>query len=150
MSNIEVDAYFLQMLLQKESTYVPTTHLSGYWVAAANPKKSFINSDLSGKWIIQLEEKEVDSVWKKIKKACKSGKFELAKCSTLLMIQEVPKYKDYVICVYTNDWSDLNDVKKVRENLRKLGIEQPLKYKRDLETRNGVYGTNDEFYIVET
>jgi hypothetical protein len=44
-----------------------------------------------------------------------------------------------VICVYTYDWADEKDVKRIREELRKLGITNKIPYKADQDTASGKY-----------
>jgi hypothetical protein len=39
--------------------------------------------------------------------------------------------------VYTYDWQDEKDVRRVRQELRELGITQRIPYKSDEETRAG-------------
>jgi len=44
-----------------------------------------------------------------------------------------------VICVYTYDWTDKEDVKRIRQELRDLGITRKIPYKADRETLSGKY-----------
>ena len=44
-----------------------------------------------------------------------------------------------LICVYTSDWRDQEDVMRVREALRQLGFTNKLYYKTDDDTYAGVY-----------
>jgi len=44
-----------------------------------------------------------------------------------------------VICVYTYDWTDEKDVKRVREELRKFGVVNKIPYKSDEDTLSGKY-----------
>ena len=71
----------------------------------------------------------------------------LAKSSTEVTRKHHPSY---VICVYTLDWKDEEDVMRVKNALRAAGITQELKYKRDLDTFNKVYGSEDEFVYTDT
>ncbi|OLL28144.1 hypothetical protein BTH42_29695 [Burkholderia sp. SRS-W-2-2016] len=52
----------------------------------------------------------------------------------------------HVICVYTRDWTDKQDLLRVREVLRSLGFVEELGYKRDIDTQNRVYGSG-EWYL---
>ena len=40
-----------------------------------------------------------------------------------------------MICVYTRDADDIEDVNRVRDQLRELGIRHGLRYKTDDESR---------------
>ena len=44
-----------------------------------------------------------------------------------------------VICVYSYDWTDQDDVKRVRDQLREMGHEKKLSYKTDEDSRAGKY-----------
>lgn len=119
------------------------------WLQAHSPKiKFFESNEKTGKWCINLPKEEIDEAWLKIKEACRKNKFILAKCSTS-RTSGTAQYPLFLICVYTNDWENTEDVQKVRQTLKDIGFTQPLKYKRDIETINNVYGTDDEFFIVE-
>ncbi len=44
-----------------------------------------------------------------------------------------------MIGLYTYDWTDENDVKRIREGLGKLGITNKIPYKADEDTLKGKY-----------
>ncbi len=122
---------------------------SEFWLhAPGKSTKSFFSTTATGKWcIFPTEDEEVDEIWEKIKALAEQDAFVLAKTSTLATRHRHPSY---VICVYTLDWKDEEDVKRVKDALRAAGIQQPLKYKRDWDTFNHVYGTEDEFVYTDT
>ena len=62
-----------------------------------------------------------------------------AKVSTALPSPLSTKSNTHVICVYTHDWTDEEDVMRVREELRKLGIVSNIPYKADIDTLEGKY-----------
>lgn len=66
------------------------------------------------------------------------AKVETAKPSQL---NPDPTKRARVICVYTHDWTDRDDVMRVREELRKLGITNGIPYKADEDTLKGKYAT---------
>ena len=145
-----IDSAQIYQMLMEEKNLSPSKNVSTYWLQAHSPKlKYFQSNEDTGKWCIHLEKDEVDESWLKIKEACQKDQLFLAKCTTAYSsgTQEHPQF---LICVYTHDWSDTEDVQKIRQTLREIGFTQPLKYKRDIETINKVYGTDDEFYIVES
>jgi hypothetical protein len=81
---------------------------------------------LSGKWLVFAKQAEVDSLWRCIASATYAG--------TLGHSAKVAPRSDFdshVICVYTRDYTDLNDVNKVRDGLRGLGVKWPIGYKPD-------------------
>lgn len=139
----------LLKMMEKESTGIPTTHRSSAWLQKAGKSVTYFSSDdSSGKWCIVLNESEVDQAWEKIKKACDNDLFVLCKVSTRMQLENSDR-KTYLICVYTTDWKNTEDVYAKRKVLSDLGFTTPLKYKKDSQTRMRVYGTDDEFYIVE-
>lgn len=124
----------------------PSKNTLDAWLHAHEPKlTSFHSHEKSGKWCLFVKPEEIDSAWEKIKQAAKESKIMLAKTSTAM---SSANYDNYVICVYTNNWEDMDDLKKSREVLRELGFTDPISYKRDVETMNHVYGTKDEFYVT--
>lgn len=94
----------------------------------------------SGKWMIFSSENEIDEVWNRIAQAVSNNNLdscESAKASTKEQGKDT-----YVICVYTNNYLDEQDVMNVREKLRELGITQTLYYKPDIYTHFGIYAKN--------
>lgn len=49
-----------------------------------------------------------------------------------------------VICVYTYDWTDKEDVQRVRQELRQLGITSKIPYKADVDTYAGRYAVQGQ------
>ena len=112
-----------------------------HWIYAFRKKGEYPEStSKSGKWLIFVDRKDVDEVWRRIKDAVEEGKLgNKAKVSTA---KPKPKYYDekkHVICVYTYDWTDREDVMRIREELRKLGIKNKIPYKADEDTLKGRY-----------
>lgn len=121
----------------------PTEVVDRAWVIVQTRK--------SGKWLVYRTEDEIDAAWNTIKEATRRGELGFAaKVSTSLAIMigtEVGRaeYTDegvplWVICVYTRNYDDKEDVMRVREALRDLGFVERLKYKSDAQTRKGEYG----------
>lgn len=138
---------FLLGLMQREYNDLPSLDKSSAWKYAAKPGvKKFYSNNKTGKWCINIPKESIDEAWKKVSLACAEGKLLVAKTSTALTANKFP---NFLICVYTNNWEDMDDIRQTREVLYEIGFTQPLKYKRDIETINGVYNTPDEFYIVE-
>ena len=52
----------------------------------------------------------------------------------------------HVICVYTEDYTDAEDVMRVERELRSLGITEVLFYKPDIYTHLNIYA-NNPYYI---
>jgi len=112
-----------------------------YWIYAKREKGRYPKPTIkSGKWLIFVDPKNVDEVWAKIKKATEDGKLgNDAKVATAKPNPLAGKSGVKLICVYTYDWTDEKDVKRIREELRKLGIVNKIPYKSDEDTLSGKY-----------
>lgn len=90
-----------------------------------------------GKWLLYVSTAQIDEVWKKIASSTFNGKLGVdTKVSTPIQAASSGKY---VICVYTKNCLDLNDVNRVRERLRQLGFVARLYYKPDIYTYLNIY-----------
>lgn len=94
----------------------------------------------SGKWLLFVPNERIDIAWTAIRNATEAGL--LGGSSKVATAKQNPNAVDSrtkVICVYTYDSEDESDVRRVREELRKLGYEAPLSYKTDQATLEGRY-----------
>ena len=97
-------------------------------------------TDQSGKWLVFVPISQTNEVWAKIKKATEDGKLGgSSKVATALPNPNATESDKKVICVYTYDWTDEEDVVRVREELRKLGVTGKIPYKSDEDTLQGKY-----------
>ncbi len=120
---------------------VPTRTTQMYWIVEDAPeiRPDAVDDELAGKWLIFLPADEVDAVWRRVRDATAEGDLGIsAKVSTA---KPNPDARDdrYVVYVYTADWRDEEEVMRVREALRALGVEDRIGYKRNLETFRGEY-----------
>lgn len=94
----------------------------------------------SGKWLIFIPLSQIDAVWEEIKTATEEGRLgSSAKVATAHPNPNATSPDTKVICVYTYDWTDEADVRRIREELRSLGITSKIPYKADQETHSGQY-----------
>ncbi len=140
----------LQRFMRAEEIYaqlcqgegvVPTRTTTMYWIIQDAPgyRPDEVDDEKVGKWLVFLEDEEVDGMWQKIRDAtCRGGLGIYAKVSTA---KPNPESRDTwkVIYVYTKDWEDEDDVMRVRQQLADLGVEQRIGYKRNIETYLGEY-----------
>lgn len=112
-----------------------------YWVEAVRKKGGYPSPTAkSGKWLIFVKADEVDRVWGKFKKAVENGKLgNRAKVATAKPNPRARTSERRVICVYTYNYSDKEDVMRIRQELRKLGIAERITYKADEDTLAGKY-----------
>jgi hypothetical protein len=122
----------------------PSQNTSVYWLVAKRMVGSYPSSTPScGKWLLFVHVSEIDAAWEKVKKATEDGLLgETSKVSTARP-NPTARYPDKnVICVYTYDSDDYEDVSKIRETLRQLGFVDKISYKTDFATLQGKYEKN--------
>ena len=119
----------------------PSEVTNVYWIYAKRERGEYPKStQRSGKWLIFVDPENVNEVWGKIKDAVEEGKLgDSAKVATAKPNPLAGKSDAKVMCVYTYDWTDEKDVKRIREELRKLGITNKIPYKADEDTLSGKY-----------
>ncbi|KAL9952494.1 hypothetical protein ACROYT_G039760 [Oculina patagonica] len=80
----------------------------------------------------------IDAIWTSVAKAVVSGSLGFAaKVST-----REPEEKTHVICVYTEDFTNEEQVRAVEKGLREVGIITAMSYKPDVYTTLGIYRKN--------
>lgn len=98
------------------------------------------HTERSGKWLLFIAKQDVDEVWQRIRTALIAGKLgNSAKVSTVRPNSNSTDAGKHVICVYTYDCEDREDVMRIRASLRELGFVSPIAYKTDLATDGGRY-----------
>lgn len=122
----------------------PSEDMSCNWHYKKSPSyNDFASKNAAGKWCIFVSPSDVDEEWSKISDAIENNQLMCAKVSTAL--RSIGR-DGHVICVYTRDWADRQDLMRAREVLRSLGFVKELGYKRDIDTRSGKYGP-DEWHL---
>ena len=138
------------------------------WLHAYRAKGKYPEpTERSGKWVIFVAPQNLDEVWAKVSRATEEGRLgHRAKAATdasakLIaaleeaipnrpedpnrrytedwLARERERARVRVICVYTYDWTDQDDVMRVREELRSLGIVSRILYKTDEDSLGGIY-----------
>ncbi|MFQ6114621.1 MAG: putative phosphothreonine lyase domain-containing protein [bacterium] len=119
----------------------PSTVTNTYWLHAFRKKGVYPESTSnSGKWLVFVPVHKVDQLWKKIKHATEEGKLGgSSKVSTARPNPNATDSSTKVICVYTYDWTDQEDVMRIRQQLRDLGVTSKIPYKADEDTYAGRY-----------
>jgi hypothetical protein len=112
-----------------------------FWLHAERRKGRYPESTpRAGKWLVFVPLNSLDDVWSKIKLATEEGRLGgSSKVGTARPNPNATNPNSRVICVYTYDWKDEKDVRRVREELRKLGIIAKIPYKSDEDTLSGKY-----------
>ena len=120
-----------------------------YWVHAFSPKGSSVDPLSVGKWLIRVQCRYVTYCWNRVRQATEEGTLGIgAKVSTDWGNANDPAapggWADHVICVYTYDWRDREDVGRVARCLGEIDAirRQTLFYKPDAMTYDGIYSGN--------
>jgi hypothetical protein len=123
------------------STLLPTQEQKPGWIHCFRKTGMYPDPTRhSGKWLIWLSPETIDRFWTRIKQAVEEGRLgDEAKVSTAGSLN---KKGMYVICVYTYDYQDKDDVIRIREELRALGIRREIIYKANEDTRALRYGSD--------
>jgi hypothetical protein len=119
----------------------PSQVTEGYWLSTVRKGGGYpAHTERGGKWLLFVPVAEIDEVWAKVKDATEQGLLGgLAKVATAKPNPNATKSDTKVICVYTYDSTDAEDVRRVRAALRELGIVDKIPYKTDNDTRGGNY-----------
>jgi hypothetical protein len=118
----------------------PSTYMDDFWLWVERQKGEYPEStERCGKWLLFVPVEEVDAKWATIKRATEDGLLgDSAKVATAVPNPRArPGYR--VICVYTYDGDDEQDIWRVREALRDLSFTDKLYWKADQATLAGQY-----------
>lgn len=113
----------------------PSEVVDKYWMYSVNESYEFKlprEERRSGKWLLFDKVDEIDSMWEVIREATASGL--LGPSSKVSTSKENKNAKDRhtrVICVFTENYDDKDDVERIEKKLRELGIINRLLYKLD-------------------
>lgn len=122
-----------------------------YWLYAKNESTEYPQATPnSGKWLVFVDAKEIDRVWSTIAAATRKGLLGgRSKVATAAPNRFSEDSTRRVICVYTYDWTDTEDVRRIREELRRLGITRKIAYKSDEDTIKGIYRVTGQSRIAK-
>lgn len=117
----------------------PSELIEIYWIAAFRKLGQYPSpTKNSGKWLIFEDVKMIDKVWENIKMAREEGKLgEIVKVATAKANPNAIDPDSKVICIYTYDYADKDDVMRIREELRDIGIIKKIPYITDNATVKG-------------
>lgn len=98
---------------------------------------------IRGKWMLFVSQNDVDKVWKTVVTALTERYLgEAAKVAT-----NDGSNRSRLICVYTQDFGDMEDVKRVLKGLIAVGLvdenKQPIYYKCDAYTHLDIMSKNE-------
>ncbi|TFK65947.1 DUF1917-domain-containing protein [Pluteus cervinus] len=100
-----------------------------------------------GKWLVFVKSHQADRIWGSIMRyICHERKVGQAKIAAREDGENLNgdwERDDHTICVYVDNYLDLQEVKRVREGLRKVGITWRIGFKPDAYTYLGIYARNE-------
>lgn len=132
---------------------IPTKTTKSYWIQQDSPDvhPGATGAEDAGKWLIFLAPEEVDAAWQKVRDATAAGTLGIGAKVSTAKENEDSRDDRKVIYVFTPDWSDEEDVMRVRNELKNLGFVDRIGYKRNLDTYAGEYrekGKRVTYYSV--
>ncbi len=90
----------------------------------------------TGKWLLFREPPAADKLWPTLKESMQQGLLgHSMKAATR------PSSNGIVICIYTEQWTDVDDIRRVLKPLRSLGAQEKIYYKGDEQTMVGMSGS---------
>ncbi len=129
--------------MKPESNLIPSKVRDRYWIESAAPNGTW--SPNSGKWFLFTAVDRIDVAWKLIDLETRSGRLGFsAKVATAKPNSLSANSKLRLICVYTYDCTDIDDVLRVRSRLREIGFVKKIPYKTDSATREGKYAKHGD------
>lgn len=124
----------------------PSTYSDDFWIFADAPDRGPVRAP--GKWMVFVYTADVDRYWALISHAVEQGSLgPSAKVATAKPHPHATNPRARLICVYTADWRDRADVRRVLATLRGLGVSWRLSYKTDEATTGGQYGPGSSIYV---
>lgn len=129
----------------------PSEETDEYWLYATAPiDKDATYGPSGGKWMVYVYVPDLDHAWATIREATRSGTLGPSSKSGTARANPNDTAKGAkptkVICVYTRDAEDRDDLGRVFAELRRLGFAGQLSYKTDADTQEGTYGKGSSLY----
>jgi hypothetical protein len=122
---------------------IPSKTTQTHWIIQDAPDTSprATEDENAGKWLIFLQPDQVDDIWKKIRDMTFKNTLGISAKVSTAMKNTDSRDERRVIYVYTANWEDEEEVMRVREQLRSIGITERIGYKRNIETFKGEYAS---------
>ena len=132
-------------------TIRPSSFMHHPWIYAEDLEQDGreANPEVVGKWLVFVEEADVDAVWEEVAAATQNGRLGPAAKVATAWPGTFARSNKRVICIYTYDFHDHEDVTRVLVALRDLGFKERLSYKTDADTLAGRYGSGAAIYVSQ-
>jgi hypothetical protein len=123
------------------------------WFVARGPgsvRRAGRERDKTGKWLVWAPRADVDEVWGRVEAATKEGKLGCdAKVATAYDSSLTARAGQHVLCIYTADYEDHDNVGRVLCELRAMGFADRMSYETDDATLAGRYGPGSAIYVSQ-
>jgi hypothetical protein len=126
----------------KNNTLKPSNIFDQYWLYAHNKTNNItIQDSFVGKWMLFVLNNDMDNIWDIIKNETENGNLGISsKIATMKNNPNTLNNSYKVICVYTYDYSDKDNVEKIGKKLIELlNLNKPIYYKTDQQTIENNY-----------
>lgn len=134
--------------LPSEISMEPSTEYRADWLWMENPATNLFPHWKSGKWVVKVDEVDVDEVYSTVKEMVNVGALPGAKCSTRKSLNH---RDNYVLCIYNKDFRDEETVRSIGKLLDGSLEYDEMGYKPNFLTALGVYPeTLDDFGRLES
>jgi Domain of unknown function (DUF1917) len=135
----------------------PSEVTDDYWIFAEAPHTGALarqrcdgDEITTGKWLVFVPTPEIDAWWQTIQIETEAGRLgHAAKAATACPNPNAQSDRVRLICVYTCDFEDHDDVRRVLTALRQLGVRWRLSYKTDQATHDARYGSGVSAYVSQ-
>lgn len=124
-----------------------TVRMVETWLWAEGPSGERGVLGRSGKWMMFSAPAYHAEVWGKIKAATEAGELGYLAKTANPKRPAADRQRTLVTIVYTYDYEDHDDVRRVLVGRRELGFNATLSYKRDEDTIQGTYGEGVSIYV---
>ncbi len=105
----------------------PSQVSNNAWLVAYRQQQNY-PCIANGKWLVYATRDKIDNLWKIIALATDEGYLgSFSKVSTI-GLPDTTKTGIHIICIYTYDPEDREDIIRVRTALRELNITHPIPY----------------------
>lgn len=122
------------MLHHKDMTPLECTNTT--WLYAFGPDDNLF-TNYGGKWMLFISPEFINEVWSKIRIETEKGNLGCSSKVKTALGQDSQDSR--VICIYTYDCRDMDDIIRVLKRLRELDFLSRLNYKEDNATHAGIY-----------
>ena len=120
--------------------HLPSRETKAFWIQEQADIGYPEHTERGGKWLLFVKSEEVDGWWNKIRESLLKGHLgSTIKAATARPNPNATSSEIKVICVYSYDADDKEDVMRIRKALREIGVTWRIPYKLDEDTFLGRY-----------